>query len=111
MSKQNSNTECDSPQESVVIPKVLHLTLKKKWFDMIAEGIKDEEYREVKDYWEKRLVDKDYDVICFRNGYNKNAPEVTVEFKGLCVGFGFTEWGAPEDETVFKLKLGKILKV
>lgn len=34
----------------------LHLTLKKKWFDMIASGEKKEEYREIKEYWIKRLL-------------------------------------------------------
>ncbi len=38
--------------------KVLHLTLKKKWFDMIASGEKKEEYRELKDYWGARLCFK-----------------------------------------------------
>lgn len=37
--------------------KILHLTLKKKWFDMIASGEKKEEYREIKPYWISRLVD------------------------------------------------------
>lgn len=37
--------------------KILHLTLKKKWFDMIASGEKKEEYREVKDYWVLRLLE------------------------------------------------------
>lgn len=37
--------------------KTLHLTLKKKWFDMIASGNKIEEYREIKPYWVSRLVD------------------------------------------------------
>jgi len=34
----------------------LNLTLKKKWFDMIASGEKKEEYREIKDYWAVRLL-------------------------------------------------------
>lgn len=34
---------------------VLHLVLKKKWFDMIASGEKREEYRDAKPYWETRL--------------------------------------------------------
>ena len=34
----------------------LHLNLKKKWFDMIKSGSKKEEYREIKDYWARRLV-------------------------------------------------------
>lgn len=36
---------------------ILHLTLKKKWFDMILSGEKKEEYREIKPYWCKRLFD------------------------------------------------------
>ena len=35
--------------------KTLHLNLKKKWFDMILSGEKTEEYREIKEYWIKRL--------------------------------------------------------
>lgn len=38
--------------------KVLHLTLKKKWFDMIASGEKPEEYRDIKPYWASRLLYK-----------------------------------------------------
>lgn len=37
--------------------KILDLVLKGKWYDMIASGEKREEYREIKPYWEKRLVD------------------------------------------------------
>ena len=35
--------------------RILHLTLKKQWFDMISEGVKKEEYREIKEYLEKAL--------------------------------------------------------
>lgn len=37
--------------------KTLDLVLKGKWYDMIASGEKTEEYREIKPYWEKRLLD------------------------------------------------------
>lgn len=37
--------------------KILHLTLKRKWFQMIEAGIKTEEYIEIKMYWWKRLVE------------------------------------------------------
>lgn len=36
--------------------KILHLNLKKKWFDMIASGEKKEEYREITGYWVQRLL-------------------------------------------------------
>jgi hypothetical protein len=35
--------------------KVLHLNLKRKWFNMIKSGEKKEEYRELTNYWFKRL--------------------------------------------------------
>lgn len=35
--------------------KILRLTLKKKWFDMILSGDKKEEYRDPKEYWLRRL--------------------------------------------------------
>ncbi len=37
--------------------KTLTLSLKKQWFDMIKSGEKKEEYREIKPFWEKRLLD------------------------------------------------------
>jgi hypothetical protein len=91
---------------------ILHLTLKKKWFDMIASGVKREEYREIKPYWNKRLLcnSKQYDTILFRNGYNKDAPSLLIEFTALQSGLGIIEWGAPESQPVFILKLGNILK-
>ncbi len=36
--------------------KVLHLTLKRQYFDMIASGEKPEEYRAIKPYWVDRLL-------------------------------------------------------
>ena len=38
--------------------RTLHLSLKRKWYDMIASGEKTEEYREITPYWIKRLVDE-----------------------------------------------------
>ena len=89
--------------------KVLHLTLEKKWFDMIASGKKREEYRAMKPYWQKRLLNKSYDAIRFRNGYQINAPSMLVELRELLIGLGIIEWGAPEKESVYILRLGKIL--
>lgn len=36
--------------------KILDLVLKGKWYDMISDGIKREEYREIKPYWIKRIM-------------------------------------------------------
>lgn len=35
--------------------RILHLTLKKEWFDLIESGEKTEEYRVLKNYWFTRL--------------------------------------------------------
>ena len=88
--------------------KTLHLTLKKKWFDLIASGEKKEEYREIKPYWRTRLVGKRFDRIIFRNGYSKDSPTVVVELKEILTGLGVIEWGAPESTSVFILRLGNI---
>ena len=90
--------------------EILHLTLKKKWFDLIKSGQKKEEYREMKPYWHKRL-NKKFDVIRFRNGYSKNAPVMVVEIQEILSGLGIIEWGAPEKENVYILRLGKVLEV
>lgn len=76
---------------------------------MIASGKKMEEYRELKPYWHKRLQGRSYDAIKFRNGYRKDAPEILIELKEILSGLGITEWGAPEETTVYILKLGRIL--
>lgn len=88
---------------------ILHLTLKKKWFDLILSGKKTEEYREIKPYWEKRLMGKTYDKVIFRNGYGNHAPWFTIELKGITQGIGKSEWGAEEGKRYFVLSLGEII--
>lgn len=114
--------------------KVLHLTLKKKWFDMIASGEKKEEYREVKPYWISRLVQVFgaahscddfnfmhlgfkvsmeepvyFDKVVFRNGYSKNCPTMEVEITNITIDVGKEEWGAEYAKPYFIIKLGKII--
>ena len=52
---------------------VLTLVLKGKWYDMIASGVKREEYREIKPYWNKRICGwlerKGRGVVAFSRGY------------------------------------------
>lgn len=92
------------------VMRVLHLTLKREWFDMIASGQKREEYREMKPYWHKRLNKERFDAIHFRNGYSRDARAMTVELRELRSGLGIVEWGAPEGQRVYILCLGAILQ-
>ena len=43
-----------------LLPAVLRLPLKTKWFEMTKSGVKLEDYREVNHYWIKRLMSKKY---------------------------------------------------
>ena len=95
--------------------KILHLTLNKKWFDLIKDGIKNEEYREFKDYWHKRLKfsplnTKPFDIIEFTNGYNKKSPKLIFEMKGISIGYGLPEWGANERQLYYVILLGNELE-
>ena len=89
--------------------KILHLTLKKRWFNLIAKGIKREEYREIKPYWHIRF-NKEYDAVLFRNGYQNDSPELLIELKDITKGYGVIEWGAPKGKAVYILELGDIIK-
>ena len=51
--------------------KILHLPLKAIYFNQIKSGIKTEEYREITEYWAKRLVNRDYDEVHLKLGYPK----------------------------------------
>jgi len=79
--------------------RILHLTLIKKYFDLIASGKKIKEYRDIKPYWTKRLLGKSFDEIYFKNGYSKNAPFMRVEFKGM------------EKRDKYVISLGKVLEI
>lgn len=95
--------------------KTLHLILRGKWYDMIDRGEKIEEYRGIKQYWMKRLIedideDEEGDTcchVCFHRGYTTIT--MTFRVKEIGVGKGRPEWGAPADRDVFIIKLGERL--
>ena len=51
--------------------KPLHLVLKGIYYDRIEKGIKKVEYRRKTDYWTKRIIKKDPDIVVFHRGYTK----------------------------------------
>lgn len=78
---------------------------------MVASGDKTEEYREIKQYWVRRLVPTDYsfaefDVVKFTNGYSKDAPTITLKCRGIEMREGRPEWGAEAGKKYFVIKLG-----
>ena len=118
--------------------KTLYLPLKAKWYEMIERGEKKEEYREIKPYWQKRLLycyteswlSIDGDCInrgkrgCFdcalaphqqaaefdavRFSCGYTKRTMTFTIQYIAIGKGRPEWGAPEED-VFIIKLGKMI--
>lgn len=99
--------------------KTLHLTLKKKWFDLIRSGQKKKEFRGGKQYWRRRLLDGEgfaieFDEVLFRNGYGAKAPWVLVEWKGLgeicgSDGLWIGDYGEENKKGDFVILLGSVL--
>jgi hypothetical protein len=85
-------------------PAILHLNLHRQFFAAIAAKTKRIEYRAQTPYWKKRLEDRHYDVIHFRNGYATRAPEMLVEFRGL------RRYGKGRN-AYYAIQLGCILKI
>lgn len=104
----------------------LRLTLKWKWWHMIATGQKLAEYREIKPFWTTRLKKpagrndrnkiipssefRQFDVVEFTHGYGKNQPTIRVQCLGLCEGTGAPRWGATEGKRYYIIRLGKVLE-
>ena len=89
---------------------VLSLILKGKWYDLIASGVKREEYRVATQYWQKRienwvLSNKPNHIIEFRRGYRRDAPRMAfsamaiikdrLRWFGMRQADDHPEWGEP----------------
>lgn len=90
-------------------PRILRLTLKRRWFDMISTGEKTEEYRTPSPWLDSRLIGRDYDAVEFANGYGTSAPKVTVQWLGWSRGFGKRAWGALPGRIYIVIRLGQII--
>ena len=105
-----------------IMKPTLNLTMRRKWFDMVAQGIKTEEYRDCENkqverayFWafNSRYWSESRPVAVFRNGYRMDSRALVVKI----VGFGLRgreevkhpEWGEPTDRTHFAVMLGDVL--
>ena len=59
--------------------KILHLVLKRKYFERIYNKSKRVEYRDFTSYWKRRLEGKHFTHIKFQLAYSKNPPTMIVE--------------------------------
>ena len=107
---------------------ILNLPIKKKWFDMILSGQKQEEYRAHNAQCfkvENEIYDitSDYHlppgcVVILRNGYGPDSPSAAVEVKSILFHtphalspWRHPEWGEPNpaDKSYHSIRLGKII--
>ena len=101
---------------------MLVLPIKKKNFDMILSEEKDEEYKEIKPYYNKifkkylykKTNENEYFFPIFelilRNGQSYKAPSI----KCTCIIYtdlGKEEWGAKSNKKYYVLKILEILEV
>ena len=110
--------------------RVLHMTLKWRWFDQIARRLKPNEYRDIKDYWIKRLLNspefdffdvqeiplnpaaiRQFDEIHFRNGYNPESPFMRVEWKGMHVSNRCENGEFNDHRPRFAIEMGEVLEL
>lgn len=108
--------------------KILHLILRRYWWDMIDSGKKPEEYREITNHWMARILTprkgidaKSFpwaigyyagkcDVVEFQLGYAKDAPRMRFKIQYVRVDVGEEAWGAPPRK-VFIIRLGDRIEV
>ena len=107
---------CQIPERIMI----LHLNLKKKWFDLIGADVKKEEYRDIKPYWNRifqngkikikgELYNPKDITICFSNGYSKERLQIFVKLLDYKIKEGNPEWGAIPNKKYHTLILGEIL--
>jgi len=83
----NASNEAESPAFLVgaVMPSCLRLSLKTKWFEMTKAGVKTEDYREINEYWVKRL---------FHHKESKLTTEEIVRYINNYKYYGYVEVSA-----------------
>ena len=107
---------------------MLIFPIKKRWFDMMLSGEKQEEYREIKKYWDVRIIKwlgfpvsqidmvkdllrkKETEVtkeVIYQNGYGKNAPQAKA-MCSLSIGTGKEEWGAVPGKEYYRFHIKEI---
>ena len=83
-------------EEAVKNKKVLYLILYKDIFERIVDGVKTTEYRDKTKYWDKRILNREYDYIRFSNGYgNDTRPYMITEYKGYKINASNTRYELP----------------
>lgn len=97
---------------------IIHFVLKGKWYRMIESLEKPEEYRDITEYWQKRLEPAikalaagETPIARFYHGYKPDRPHMDFEIKAIWTGIGHPKWGAESGVPYYIIELGKRLPV
>jgi len=74
--------------------KNLILNVKKRYFDVIKSGDKNIEYRQVKDFWIKRICNKQFNNVIIVHGYPKTRDatnSIVFPWNGFTINGGWFE--------------------
>lgn len=84
---------------------------------MILKNEKTEEYREISDYWKKRLFEsngfpKKFDQIVFANGphFHQSVPQITMKYNGVTINKGLAQWGAEPGKYYYIIHIGNFIE-
>jgi hypothetical protein len=69
--------------EKTTMPKPLRLSLKTKWFEMTKAGIKTEDYREINEYWIRRLTYCSINLTEAKNELLQGGKELVKKYPSL----------------------------
>lgn len=92
--------------------RTIYLTIQTVFFDMIASGVKKEEYRAIKPYYDERFRDaENIGFVTLVAGYRKSSPTMTVEVLSIAPGDMRPEWSGGETGRSYVIRLGKICSI
>ena len=99
---------------------MITLPIKKRWYDMILDRTKLEEYRGITGYYVTRfrnlfcchdlrqvIEDGRTAYVALRNGYRADSPTIYI-MASLGMGEGRPEWGAKPGEEYFILRIHEV---
>lgn len=109
---------------------MLTLPIKKQWYSLILQGIKKEEYRDIKPYYTSRFSKALIGIsgenienyirdnsekyrrfkVRFRNGYSTTSPSF-IAIVSISIGEGNPEWGAEPRKKYYVLKILEVEEV
>lgn len=91
--------------------RVLHFDEEMEWqvFDEMLSDMREPSRRnsgldELLHYFGARF--RPFSEVCLINGYQKTAARYVTSCRGITIGKGLPEWGAPPDRNVFIVRLG-----